>query len=62
MQALQYFVYHVHPFGLKKNLTEKLPRKLGLNEIIAASDIKGWGSDFIDHKPVHNLDSSEYFD
>jgi glycoprotein-N-acetylgalactosamine 3-beta-galactosyltransferase len=61
MFALDYFIYHLHPFGLEKNLTEKLPRKLPLKEIIAASDIKGWGKAYADHKPIHHLDSSEYF-
>ena len=58
--VLEYFIYHVHPFGLEKNSTEKLPRKLAVSEIIAASDKKGWGSLYHDHEPVHNLDDSEY--
>ena len=61
MYALDYFVYHVHPFGLQKNLTETLPRKLSIEEIVAASDIKGYGRTFKDHEPIHNFDDSEYF-
>jgi glycoprotein-N-acetylgalactosamine 3-beta-galactosyltransferase len=61
MFRLEYLIYHVHPFGVDKNSTEKLPRKFSLKEIIAASDIKGWGKIYSDHEPVHHLDSSEYF-
>jgi glycoprotein-N-acetylgalactosamine 3-beta-galactosyltransferase len=61
MHELEYLIYHVHPFGLDKNSTEKLPRKLGLKEIIATSDTKGWGKEFFDHEPVHNLDPSEFY-
>jgi hypothetical protein len=61
MYALEFFVYNVHPFGLKKNLTEKLPRKLELKEIIAASNIKGWGKEYVDHEPVHHLEPSEFY-
>jgi hypothetical protein len=61
MFALEYFIYHLHPFGVDKNSTEELPRKLSIKEIIAASDIKGWGKWYKDHEPIHHLDSSEYF-
>jgi glycoprotein-N-acetylgalactosamine 3-beta-galactosyltransferase len=61
MHALEYFVYHVHPFGLDKNSTESLPRKLSLDEIVAASDKKGFGKLYTDHKPIHNFDSDERY-
>jgi hypothetical protein len=61
MHELEYLIYHVHPLGLDKNSTEKLPRKLELREIIAASDIKGWGKEYVDHEPVHYLESSEVY-
>ena len=61
MHALEYFVYYMHPFGLYKNLTETLPRKLSIKEIIAASDMRGFGLNYTEHDPVHNLDDSEYF-
>lgn len=61
MYALEYFVYQVHPFGIQKNLTEKLPRKLSIEEIIAASDVKGYGNMYTDHTPVHNIEKSEYY-
>jgi hypothetical protein len=38
MYYLDHLIYHVHPFGLEKNFTESLPRKLKLEEIIEASD------------------------
>lgn len=61
MFELDYFVYHVHPYGLDKNSTETLPKKLSMRQIIAASDTKGFGSSFTDHEPIHNFDDSEYF-
>jgi hypothetical protein len=61
MHELEYYVYNVHPFGFNKYSNEKLPRKLGLTEIITASDIKGWGNQYVDHKPVHYLDPDEVY-
>jgi glycoprotein-N-acetylgalactosamine 3-beta-galactosyltransferase len=61
MHTLEYFVYHVHPFGMDKNSTETLPRKLSIDEIIAASDKKGFGREYTDHKPIHNFDSDERY-
>lgn len=59
--SLEHLVYHVHPFGFDKNFTETLPKKLSLQQIIAASDIKGVGRLYTDHEPVHYLNSSEIF-
>lgn len=56
----EYLVYHVHPFGISKNLTEKLPRKLGLKEIIAASDLESPKNKF-NHTNVHEISSSENY-
>jgi hypothetical protein len=58
---LEYLIYRVHPYGLDKNSTEKLPRKLPLQEIIDASNIKGWGKEYRDHEPVLHLDPSEIY-
>lgn len=58
---LEYLIYNVHPFGLEKNLTETLPRKLGLQEIIKASDAKSYGSFIGEHEDVHDLTSSEVY-
>ena len=37
MLFLEYLIYQVHPFGLEKNLTEKLPSKLPLYDVAEAS-------------------------
>jgi hypothetical protein len=46
MYLLDYFTYHVHPFGLDKNSTEVLPRKPTLDEVLARSNIPGTGSHY----------------
>lgn len=61
LYKLEYFIYNVHPFGVEKNLTETLPRKLSLDEIIAASDAKSSASDSQNHTDYHNMTSSEMF-
>lgn len=63
LYLLDYFICNVHPFGIKKNLTEVLPRKLSLEKIIKASDIKGYGNLYNAHIPVKNLNDMkhEYF-
>lgn len=62
MYLSEYFIYHVHPFGVDKNTTEKLPRKFKLDEIITASDKRSFSSYFIDHEDYHNMTSSEFID
>ena len=57
--SLQYLIYRMHPFGITKNLTEKLPRKLKIKEIIAASDIKSYAPYYKVHDIYHNFTSSE---
>lgn len=61
MYQLEYFVYHVHPFGIEKNFTESLPRNLTLKEIIEASDTKSFSPNFRNHTDFHNMSSSEIF-
>jgi glycoprotein-N-acetylgalactosamine 3-beta-galactosyltransferase len=61
MNFLEYLVYHVHPFGLKKNLTEKLPRKLTLKEMIKLSEAKTYSPNRINHTIRHNFEESEKF-
>lgn len=58
---LEYMVHHVHPFGFDKNSTEVLPKKLSLEQIVAASDKKGVGTHYVNHEPVHKLEESELF-
>lgn len=59
LYVLEYYIYHVHPFGMDKNLTESMPRKYSIDEIIAASDKKGFGKHFTNHTPIHNIEESE---
>lgn len=40
LHFLSYLIYHVHPFGVRKNLTENLPRRKLLREIQAESNAK----------------------
>lgn len=61
LYTMEYLVYHVHPFGVYKNISETLPRKLGLAEIIAASDVKSTALNFMNHIDFHRLTSSEIF-
>jgi glycoprotein-N-acetylgalactosamine 3-beta-galactosyltransferase len=61
MYMLEYLVYKVHAFGRKKNVTEEFPRKLTLEEIIAASDAKSFSPNFIEHELVHYIDEDEKY-
>lgn len=61
MYYLEYLIYHVHPFGLEINVTESLPRKYSLREIIAASDSKSYAPNYEKHRKIHKLDKSEKF-
>jgi hypothetical protein len=59
MYFIEYLGYQIHPFGVTKNATEKRPRKLKLDEIIRASDVKVHTPNFRDHVDFHNMTSSE---
>ena len=64
MYLFEYFIYRNNLFGLEKNLTETLPRKLTLSEIITASDARRPVLDSLYDSTltnVHYLDSSEEF-
>jgi hypothetical protein len=66
MHALEYYTYAVHPFGIDKNSTEVLPRKLTIDEIIARSNIPGTGSHYFDIKDReaithHDIEDSERY-
>lgn len=61
MYLLDYLTRQVHPFGIEKNLTESLPRKLTLKEILRASDIESTSVNFEKHPIYHNLDESEKY-
>lgn len=61
MYLLDYLTRHVHPFGLYKNFTETLPRKLKLKEILQASDVESSAVNFKKHETYHNLEESEKY-
>ena len=42
MLLFDYLIYQVHPFGLEKNLTEKLPSKLPLDDVMKASEVESF--------------------
>ncbi|KAG5667438.1 hypothetical protein PVAND_015418 [Polypedilum vanderplanki] len=62
MHLLENLIYHVHPFGLEKNSSEELPKKLSMNEILKTSDVKSNSPNFIPHEIIHNFDEDEKFD
>lgn len=62
MHFMDYLIYNVHPFGLRKNLTEVLPRKLLLDEIIESSDKLSFAENFVPHEIVHYIDNDEKYE
>lgn len=61
MYMMEYLTRRVHPFGLEKNLTEKLPRKLTLEEIIERSDVESSSQNFVQHQFYHAIEESEKY-
>jgi hypothetical protein len=61
MRMLEYFIYNLHPFGLEKNLTETLPKKLSIEEIVEASDKRSFAKNYREHKIVHQFDDDEKY-
>jgi hypothetical protein len=61
MDELEFLIYQVHPFGLEKNLTETLPRKFFLQEIIASSDQRSFAQNYRNHKTIHQIDDDEKY-
>lgn len=61
MYLLEYLIYNVHPFAMAKNLTEKLPRKFKIQEIIQSSDIESNATNFRKHSIGHNFEDSEIY-
>jgi glycoprotein-N-acetylgalactosamine 3-beta-galactosyltransferase len=62
MSLMEYLIYNMHPFGLQKNLTETLARKLSLDEIVAASDAKNvFSPNYKEHEHIHYLDDDEKY-
>lgn len=61
MHFLEFLIYHLHPFGLKKNVTETLPPKLTLNELIETANAKSFSPNYRAHKIIHYMDDDEKF-
>ena len=61
MYYMDYLINNVHPFGHDKNFTEKLPKKLKLEEILSSSDVDSLSPNFQKHKFVHNLDGTKSY-
>jgi len=58
---MDYLIYNVYPFGVLKNVTEVLPRKLTLEEVIKKSDEKSYSPNYTPHKIVHYFDEDEKY-
>lgn len=62
MYFMHFLIYNFHPYGTEKNLTEKFPRKLSLEEIINASDNKSiFASNYQPHECIHYIDNDEKY-
>lgn len=61
MNFLEFLIYNLHPFGLTKNLTESLPDKFTLKQIINAAEEESLSPMYKKHKITHNLDDNEIF-
>lgn len=61
MYFFEFVIYHLHPFGLEKNLTEQMPKKFSLDEVIKASDRKSSSPLYKEHKTIHRFDEDEIY-
>lgn len=61
MHQLELLIYHVHPFGLQKNLTETLPRKFSLQEVIESAEEISYSKNYRDHITIHQFDEDEKY-
>jgi glycoprotein-N-acetylgalactosamine 3-beta-galactosyltransferase len=62
MYILDYLIYNVHTFGLKKNSTKLPIQKISLEDVIKASDINSSAADFQrSHAIYHDLDKDEIY-
>lgn len=61
IRVLDYYIYKVHPFGIDDHLTEVLPQKLSLKEIIEASDANSSAPLFKKHQDNHYMDPDEFY-
>jgi glycoprotein-N-acetylgalactosamine 3-beta-galactosyltransferase len=61
MYLFEYLIYTVHPYGVSKNLTEQLPRKLTFDEILKRSDVPSTALEYIKHTPYHIFEPGEKY-
>jgi glycoprotein-N-acetylgalactosamine 3-beta-galactosyltransferase len=61
MNLYEFLIYQMHPFGLEKNLTEELPRKLTLNEVVEAANARSFSPNYRKHSIIHSIDEDEKY-
>jgi glycoprotein-N-acetylgalactosamine 3-beta-galactosyltransferase len=61
IHLLEYYIYGVDIFGLDIYKNEKLPPKLSLEEIIAASDYHSLAKNYKNHTDYHDIETSEKY-
>lgn len=61
MIFMEYLIYHLHPFGLEKNSTEILPRKLSLKEVIQEADTRSFSPNYQAHRIFHIINDDEKY-
>lgn len=61
MYLMEYLTRHVHPFGLDESVTNQLPKKLSLKEILYRSDQESSSIKFQKHKVYHDFEESEKY-
>jgi glycoprotein-N-acetylgalactosamine 3-beta-galactosyltransferase len=61
MNFFEFLIYHMHPFGLEKNLTKILPRKLALNEVVEAANARSFSPNYRQHSIIHCMDEDEKY-
>lgn len=61
LYLVEYLTYKAGVFGLDKNPSDVLPRKVTFNEILAMGNAQSNSSRWTPHDLVHHIDKDEYF-
>ena len=61
MYRYNYLINNVYPFGLSKESSQELPKKLTFQELIELADEKSYSPNYVEHKNIHNFDKDEVF-
>lgn len=61
MYSLDYLIYHVHPYGVRKYENDGIPEKLTLEEILRRSRDRNPEKKFLANNIVNQMDASEIF-